>query len=373
MNITAYVRKFGKKTLKEKPFNEVDALIFAELAYINFDILLNGVDNEELILLKNLPLGLMKQLVEGEMCTLANSPLLRELTISERFKDTKVRYVKRTDSLENEKQFFAVTFKLPNGDYYISFRGTDLTLLGWKEDFNLSFLKEIPAQKDALDYVSEVTRKIKGKFYLGGHSKGGNISFYSAIKMPDELFKNLITAYSFDGPGFRSGVFTMDEFNARKNKMVKIVPSESVVGILLNHQIKKIVDAHSLSIFQHDPFNWRIKQNGEFYYLDRRHISSYINEKTMCDWLNSMNEEDTKMTANAVFTMLGGDISKTLSYLVSHFPSTIKKFITASQSFNDEEKAKLKHNLMTLFKYHKEAKKYFKGQQKALNYENQSK
>ena len=52
----------------------------------------------------------------------------------------------------------------------ISFRGTDDTIIGWKEDFNLS-TGVVPAQKGPYEYLQKISEHTDGMLRVGGHSK----------------------------------------------------------------------------------------------------------------------------------------------------------------------------------------------------------
>ena len=61
--------------------------------------------------------------------------------------------------MNTEEQFSALEIVLGKKESFISFGGTDDTLIGWKEDFNMCFLSPIPAQTDAKAYLEDVCRK----------------------------------------------------------------------------------------------------------------------------------------------------------------------------------------------------------------------
>lgn len=368
MDLNQYIDVFGNTTFLERPFNDVDALILAQLSYINFELVAPKIDelNRKPFLLKNINAREIKKLADGELTTSQNEILLIRLKTSLRFRQIGVCYIKIDSSLETDKQFYGLTLVLPTGEHYISYRGTDLTLVGWKEDCNLAFLDTIPAQICAIKYLDEVTKLFDGPFYLGGHSKGGNLSFYAALHQSDEEIARCITAYSFDGPGFyEKDYYENETYKKIEDKLVKIVPKDSLIGIMLNHtKHARVVDANSLSVMQHNPYNWKIDpKTGDFKYLKKRANQSYINERALSTWLNSMTKEEISMTINCLFELLGGT-NKNLYHLLKHAPQTINNFNKVSQNYSKEQKQKLVSILKRLFYYHKKARAYVKAQAK---------
>ena len=81
---------------------------------------------------------------------------------------------------DENTQFAALTYRLPDGTLYLAFRGTDDSLAGWKECFALSYTT-VPAQKLAQEYLIQVARRYPGKLRVGGHSKGGNLAVWAAV------------------------------------------------------------------------------------------------------------------------------------------------------------------------------------------------
>lgn len=363
IDLNGYVEKFGNKSFDEAPFNNVDALVLAELSYVNFSSLAPSINkpNSRPFYLRNIPLFELSKLAKDEFTTNKNIVLLTNIKGSLRFRNIGICYVDEACCLKTEKQFYAFTLILPNKIRYISFRGTDLTLVGWKEDCNMSFLKETPAQECALHYVKKVTSLFDEKFYIGGHSKGGNLSFYSSLNIDKTLADRLIYAYSFDGPGFYDDeLYKTDHYKEIHEKLIKIVPRDSLVGIVLNHTRNAlVVDSNSLSVLQHNPYNWKIdSKTGDFVYLKRRADQSYVNEKALSNWLGSLSNEERMMATNTIFELLGGT-SYSLKHLVTNFSQSVNNFFKVSKSYTKEEKEKLYDILKRLFYYFNNARRYY--------------
>ena len=201
-NFLNYLEK-NQKSFTEEAFNIVDSLILAYLSYLHFPSTKTRL--KDLSILKSTK-------------TKKNKEFIKRVIASNRYKDVELCfYVEDTNDLI-EKQFSAVTFLLPDNTMYISFRGTDSTLTGWKEDFNMAFMLPVPAQKEALNYVEKITKLIPRKFYIGGHSKGGNLAVYAGCNLNRELSKRIIKIYSHDGPGFIKEFLTTSNYQSVKEK-----------------------------------------------------------------------------------------------------------------------------------------------------------
>lgn len=364
MNILGYVEQFGNESFEERPFNNVDAVILSQLSYLNFDIFGKTNDNCP-IYLKNIQPPLYKQLAAGEFTTRKNIKLLTLLKSSIRFRNVGVSFVRRNQSIVREEQFFAITSILPNGDFYMAFRGTDLTMVGWKEDANMAFMDVVPSQASALKYVKEVTSKLKGNFYIGGHSKGGNLAFYSHVFMGKELLHRCIRAYSLDGPGF----FDLKDKYSKTyiethQKMTKLVPQNSIVGIMLS-TLKNcdIVYSTYMGIFQHDPYSWQIdKSTKDFIYRKRRTRESYIIERMLYTWVHSLSQEDRIFAADAIFVLMGG-LDMTLKEFIKVPLTRIKNFIEVQKNATEEQKEKFISIFKLLIYHHKLARRYYQRHQ----------
>ena len=231
MNINTYIKTFGNKSFKEFPFNEVDGLIFAEMAYINFQLYISST---QLIKLKDLEIKDRKAFYTGSVDYRQNETMINLMRASHRYKDIKVGYCEYCNDDVNYQQFFAFTIVLPNRDLYLSFRGTDTSLLGWKEDFKIAYQDMFPSQLMALSYTNKILEKHPNNFYLGGHSKGGNLAIYAALYMDEVYRPRMIKATSYDGPGFRQDITKLDSFNELHDRFEKFITFNDVIGVVYN-------------------------------------------------------------------------------------------------------------------------------------------
>ena len=350
INIIKYVTCCSDETFFDRPMCDADALVFCQIAYFNFNLICeqfvytNRPKRYKLIDLLSTSISddlLVYRTLMGKNLIKLISPLKK----SKRFKDVEVGYVQEIIDRHKETQFFALTFFLPNNEMFIAYRGTDSTLVGWKEDFNMAHLTVVPAHFKAMLYIESVLA-FEGdkKFYLGGHSKGGNLAYYVANKLNPIYLSNLIKVYNLDGPGFKHPEEIFDETreNILKPKYIKLIPHSSLVGILLNHDSDAtIVKSNQFYVLQHDLFSWLLsKNNYQLITLKKRTLISRINEETMKNFLHSLNDDEKKEITDAILEMLGG-VNLNLFDLAMKPLDTLKHWRVVYRSYPKEKRSKM--------------------------------
>lgn len=317
-NITDYLEWRGDITFKMSPFNEVDNLIMSQIAYVNFDGIIPDISDHGYITLEKaadrfFEANNEKTLKESKSF-IRNAPfLMRAAAGTERFKNIKLGRYKFVYDQMKQTQFAAFTADLGDGSIYVAYMGTDDTLIGWKEDFNMSFLQPVPAQTAAVDYLNEVGKYTRKKIRTGGHSKGGNLAVYSAVYAKNGVRKKIIKIYNNDGPGFDKSVITCDAYMSMKPFMISIVPYHSIVGMLLEHDDDYIVVSSSeKGIMQHDAMSWRVKGTGFVEKEDVSYASKTLNE-TLSNWINSISQEEREEFVTALFDIITASGATTLS------------------------------------------------------------
>jgi len=294
-----------------RPFCDVDSLILSCMAYLDIPPELAAARSW-----KGLPLrDLFRAEHFDRLFSVTFAPertkkLLTALAASPRFRDVRVMgYVDHTDPAL-EKQFSAMTFRLENRLSYVSFRGTDSSLVGWKEDFNMAFRSPIPSQEEAIRYLTAAGRHCPGSILLGGHSKGGNLAVYAAAFCKESLQLRIQRVYSHDGPGFLPHVLQSPGFSRLKDRIEKTLPQSSVIGMLLEHQENaKIIKSRTVSLLQHDPFTWELKDQA-FVVVDHLTADARYIDLTLSAWLERMSPDQRERMVEALFGILStGDIS----------------------------------------------------------------
>lgn len=345
-----YVKETYNKTLEEKPFNLMDAFIFSLISYVPFEDLpleeaytvLEALDVINALNTKGYNKRKAKEI-----------ELTKEVLQSKRFENIELLHPKSLKVEATELRFFAISLRI-NDIFYISYRGTDSTVIGWKEDLNMSFMPYIPAHEEAKKYLDEIiTIYNPTSISLGGHSKGGSLAVYTSIFYDESLFDYV---YSFDGPGFSKSFYDDVAYNKICNKVIKIVPESSIIGMLLHqNDTYKVIKSVSHSIMQHDPFNWIIKNN-EFIFVpditDKyKRLSIAINQ-----WVEGETIETRKRFCEAIYSVfkeLNIDEFKNSSYNAKMFLLCIPKVIPFIKN-TDKEDAKLVFDLFkTLFEIYK--------------------
>ena len=297
-NLNTYLEERGSfKLSDEKPFNDVDAMVLARVSYLPLDkIKLGRKETIETICLK------LEQLEDSDFCWPDDVILVKNLLRSTRFRGMKVTNYVKNNSKTAERQFSAVTIHLNPHKMYLSFFGTDDSVVGWKEDFNLAVLDRIPAQIEGFKYLRRLGfRYFWKKIYLGGHSKGGNVAMYASIVSSDFLQRRILRVYNFDGPGLRAETSSLDRgFEKILPRIHSFIPQDSIIGRLFEHtEGFTVVKSNSRSFYQHDIYSWEIK--GARIVKSKSTKSSDIADKTITNWLESATMEEKKIFIDGMF------------------------------------------------------------------------
>ncbi len=325
----------NNNSFKESSFNIVDSLVLAYLSYLHFP---------------NIPTKLKGLDISKTTKVKKNKEFIKRVVTSNRYKDIELCfYVEDTNDLI-EKQFSAVTFLLPNNTMYISFRGTDSTLTGWKEDFNMAFMLPVPAQKEALNYVEKVTKLIPRKFYIGGHSKGGNLAVYAGCNLSNSLSTRIIKIYSHDGPGFIKEFLTTSNYQNIKDKIEKVVPSSSIVGMLLYTNEKyKIIKSSARGILEHDSFSWLVEDNNFIILKDLSDGTAYTN-KVINDFISNLSKKEREIFIDSLFTVLKSTGLTTLDEISKNFIVKLPNILIAIYRLDDVNKKYILKTIKALIK-----------------------
>ncbi len=337
MNITQYVKKY-QATFDEAPLTDVDSLVLCELSYLQFDRSVSGKPTHTLAELA----GNIDALVTDTLLPKSNVKLLKAIAESRRYGEVKVGYFRQRNDTARETRFAAMTFELPTGVHYVAFRGTDITLLGWKEDFNMAIVKVIPSQKLASEYLGYVASRTEGELVLGGHSKGGNLVVYAGVFAEEQVQSRITAIYDHDGPGFRQSIFSDERYVAMSERIHKTVPHDSIIGMLLHVTDKyEVVESNSVSVMQHNPFSWEIDPDTHlFRTLPATARTSVAMDETLTAWINGLDEPTTKKLVTALFAVIEGSGAATVPELLKR-PITRLRGMTKAYKALDEESRQL--------------------------------
>lgn len=345
-----YLQWRGDLQLTQDGFNEVDNLLLCIVSYIDFRRIarLRSFDPAYAMSIGDVCAMLTENDEQRGLSTEEYIPVMRAMAATPRFRDTKMFAFE--DSYDEEKvmQFSAVSFLLPDNSVFVAYRGTDSTLVGWVEDFNMSFMTAVPAQLRAVDYAVEVADKTPRRaLRIGGHSKGGNLAAYAAIHLPEKLqTKRLVAAYNNDGPGFNKAVLESDAFARVQEKIHTFVPESSAVGMLLEHtEDYIIIDSTTVSLLQHEPLSWNVLGN-RFIYLGERSEGAKLGDNVIREWLADLSIEERQEFVETVHSILSvGGKMKTLDDLkeggLGSGVALLKEYMGA-----DDQKKKMLSELM---------------------------
>ena len=306
MELMDYLKWRNDVSLRAAPFNEIDNVILSYLAYADFGELLHEQKRHvsiETCLKRFCEKHDMAEVRESKHFIERAPLLLEEMVRGARFRGTKVVHFREVFDKEKVQQFAALVFLLPDGTRYVSFRGTDLSITGWKEDFLMSFTAETEGAKEAVSYLNEVAACVEGDLILGGHSKGGNFAMFAAAFAEDAVKERIRKVYNNDGPGFREEIVRSAAYRELLPKITNIVPQTSIIGRLLsNEAAHTVVKSTAAGIFQHDVTTWEVTKD-KFVRAEPDAFSDFV-EKSLGTWLETMDDEARKSLVETVFSMI---------------------------------------------------------------------
>lgn len=303
--VADYLTWRGDIPFSVDPFNEVDNLVLCIISYINFrrfpELLTRNP--REAVSLRDICQKLTQEDEQLGLSQLSYIPVAQQAAQTERFAGT--RMFAFEDRSDQETQFAAVSFLLPDKSVFVAFRGTDTSLVGWKEDFNMSYLSAVPAQIRAAAYTEEIAAACPDRgLRIGGHSKGGNLAAWAAIHIPAPLQDRLLAAYNNDGPGFSHDMVDSAAYRRVADKLHTYIPESSIVGILLEHaEDYAVIDSSNRSIMQHEPMSWNV-EGPRFVHLGQRSPMGKVSDDLLRQWIGSMTPQEREQFTDALFDIL---------------------------------------------------------------------
>ena len=349
-NIMDYISWRGDLTFAQSPFNEVDNLILACFSYVNLDRI-PAVTRQKGIELKKLvkefkKLHTIKEL-EADKSFIRLAPFMMfEMAESVRFGNCVIRNYVNEIVTEAEQQFSAVEIVLDDGTSYISFRGRDDTIIGWKEDFNLS-TGVVPAQKRAVEYMQRISDKASGMLRVGGHSKGGNLAIYGSV-MCKSVHDKILEIYSNDGPGFSKEFQESPETAEMMPKIIRIIPEYSIIGTLLEHEKQPIIVAStSRGLLQHDGFSWEVQGPG-LVRRDSLNKTALRFIEILHKWIDGMDMEQKRLLIEDLFATLQASGYENLSEVQSGGLKSLAAMVKRLDKFAPESRGMMQELLTAI-------------------------
>ena len=299
-NIFDYLTDVQYDSFYDLPLNELDVLALTELTYLSFDNLLDQSVNR---------LSDVATRVPRDSNMLTNKErlqLLDQLSTHKRFRNCKLSNFVNDIDEEIQKQFAAMTYRLNLDTYLIVFRGTDDSIIGWKEDFHMIYMKEIPAQKHALQYLQDFfVQHPNQKVVLAGHSKGGNLAVYAASQLDPLLQKNIVAVYTFDAPGLHKELTETAGYQNMMERTKVFVPQGSIIGMMLEIPDKKIVVRSTAlgGLAQHDTFSWQVEDK-HFVQLNETNSDSQQVDTTFKEWVEKVPDTELQLYFDLFFGII---------------------------------------------------------------------
>ena len=311
-NVVDYVRR-EFHGFAELPFGDVDSLVLAELSYMRLSGLVPAFGEARSV--ATVPIRELLRAENYDDMFVSNSSdineyrlaLLRAVCESPRFRALRVgEYAERLSERE-QQQFAAMTFDVgcgPVDSLYVAFRGTDGTLVGWKEDFNMTFQQTIPAQRLALQYARDVALADSGPLWLDGHSKGGNLAVFAAARSSPEVQQRIVGVFNNDGPGFTQYMMGDPGYLAMVPKIQTFIPQSSVIGMMLEHEEPyTVIRSKTVGLLQHDPYSWEVMGVN---FVDGEEITetSQFVDATLKNRFAAMTNQERNQLVDVMYTLL---------------------------------------------------------------------
>jgi len=318
-NILDYLDWRGDIPFSVSPFNEVDSYILCVLSCPDYTGVApaNGLEPVGKLIGDYFAAGGEEKNL-GFFASPCLEPMLRRLPETERFSPVLAGdYVNLVDTQRGE-QFSALTSRLPDGTRLVAFRGTDDTILAWKEDFLLGVQDVIPAQRDAAAYLMREAEKEPGPLVVGGPSKGGNLAVYAAMTVSPEVQDRIVAVYNHDGPGFHQDVLGRPEYLRIRPRVHTIVPQHAIIGKLLYHESDfTIVRSGASGTAAHDGFHWETLGT-RFVRCEDFSLASKAFESALVEVESRMDMDERRRTLDALFGLLTSTGAVTLTDLTEH-------------------------------------------------------
>ena len=349
-NIMDYISWRGDLSFEQSQFNEVDNLILACFSYVNLDGI-SAVTKQKGIGLKKLTKEFMKlhtmKELEADKSFIRLAPfMMMEMAKSVRFGKCVVRNYVNDIVTEAEQQFAAMEIVLEDGTSYVSFRGTDDTIIGWKEDFNLS-TGVVPAQKRAIEYLQKISEHTDGMLRVGGHSKGGNLAIYGSV-MCKSAHEKILEIYSNDGPGFSREFQELPEMKEMMPKIIRIIPEYSIIGTLLEHEKEPVIVASSSKgLLQHDGFSWEV-QGPALVRRDSLNKMALRFIEILHKWIDGMDTEQKRLLIEDLFATLQASGYENLSEVQSGGLKSLAAMVKRVEKFAPESRGMMQELLTAI-------------------------
>ena len=345
-NMLDYIKEFGHVSFEERAFSEIDALVLTELEYLPLEKIVPSDENgENFVTVKEIAEYMQehKQELFDEnpmMITQERHELSQVIADAPRFQSLKFFGVVSEWDKDTTKQFAVVTVEVEPSVRLVVFRGTDETLIGWKEDFLMTYSPLVAAQTDAKEYLAKQASLWGGDLMVSGHSKGGNLAIYAAATQVEDVQLRIVDIFCFDSPGLYRSVLETKGYQNIVPLAMRYIPQDSLVGLMLESEVQYvIVKSNASGAMQHSAMTWGI-EDGQFIKMEKLTKNSQLNDQTFKKWTESVSDEELELFWNVFFELLFSVGIDTVNDLYGQFMHYVQEFLKAAGDM-DEEKREL--------------------------------
>lgn len=351
MNIINYAKR-ETRDFSQLEFGQVDSLILAQLAYLDYSTYFSTKESLEIghtieSIYKSVRIDpAVRNTFEPKL----NTQLVEAMAGNPRYKDIRLVYYIDELSTEKEFQFSAITYLLDDNTAYVAYRGTDESIVGWKEDFNMAFISPVPSQERGLDYLNFIGENIAVDLIVGGHSKGGNLAVYAGANCKPQVQEKILAIYDHDGPGFYKEFFQSQGFINIKDKVCKTVPHGSLVGMIFHNQVDFItVKSSAFTVMnQHDAFTWQIKGDC-FEETDGLTDTAKARNSSINEWIASMTPAQREDFVNSLFEIFSDAKVDNFFQFARNWPTMAPKAMESFRNTDEETKKMLNDAFSAVF------------------------
>ena len=343
-NMLDYIKEFGHVSFEERAFSEIDALVLTELEYVPLERVVPSDENgENFVTVKEIAeymKGRKKELIDENpmMMTEERHELSQVIADAPRFQSLKFFGVVSEWDKDTTKQFAAITVEVEPSVRLVIFRGTDDTLIGWKEDFLMTYSPLVAAQTDAKEYLAKQASLWGGDLMISGHSKGGNLAIYAAATQEEDVQLRIVDIFCFDSPGLYRSVLETKGYQNIVPLAMRYIPQDSLVGLMLESEVPYvIVKSNATGAMQHSAMTWEI-EDGQFIKMEKLTKNSQLNDQTFKKWTESVSDEELELFWNVFFELLFTAGIDTVNDLYGQFMHYVQEFLKAAGEMDEAKR-----------------------------------
>lgn len=346
-NIQDHALSIGTLGLDERPFDAQDALILSQLVYLPLTGLMGGGGSCHL----REAWAYLRTQVDYDGLDIFQKKRYRLFETCAQLPRYAAWRLSAYDDVVDEKremQFCACTYELPGGLRCIAFRGTDLHIVGWKEDLNMAFMT-VPSQQEAVEYVRRAAQRNGDQLIFCGHSKGGNLSVYAGACADPSTRERIRRIYSFDGPGVDEETLHSYGYALVSGRIESYLPQSSVVGMLLHyHPVYTVVRSLTVGILQHDVMTWQVK-DGDFVRLEGVDMTGKITDEATHAWLATMDMDERRLLVDTLYQVVDAAQGELVTDLITDWRDSAAKMLDAIRDLDSGVKQSVRKMLRSLF------------------------